>query len=168
MIVCGVDAGSRRIKVVLMDTRKSTILASALCEQGVHQAELSKTLMKKLLRRAGIRPGDVKRTVATGYGRHAVERADLCVTEITCHARGARHLVPGVRTVIDIGGQDSKVILLDGKGKVQDFVMNDRCAAGTGHFLEVVAERLEIGIPALGRAAARATRPAPATTCRPC
>lgn len=161
MIVCGIDAGSRKIKVVLMDQRQSKILAAGACDQGVHQAELCEKLLKTLLRRAALRKCDVKRTVATGYGRHSVESADLCITEITCHARGVRHVLPEVRTVIDIGGQDSKVILLDGKGTVQDFVMNDRCAAGTGRFLELVAERLEIGISALGRVAAKAGKPAP-------
>lgn len=161
MIVCGMDVGSRTIKVVLFDSRRSKILASGLCDQGVRQAALLEKLFRRILRQTGLKSGDVTRTVATGYGRNSVEPADLRVTEITCHARRVRHLLPGVRTVIDIGGQDSKVIRLDRKGRVQDFVMNDRCAAGTGRFLELVAERLEIGLPALGRMAGKARKPAP-------
>jgi predicted CoA-substrate-specific enzyme activase len=160
MIVCGIDVGSRTVKAVLLDTKRSTILASGIADQGVHQVELLKKLLRKILRKARLKAGDVDRTVATGYGRNSVVPADSRVTEITCHARGVRHLVPRVRTVIDIGGQDSKVIRLDRRGTVHDFAMNNRCAAGTGRFLELVAERLEVGFPELGRAAARARKPA--------
>jgi len=98
--------------------------------------------------------------VATGYGRNTVDFADTTITEITCHARGVRHLVPDARTVIDIGGQDSKLIRMNPRGAVQDFVMNDRCAAGTGCFLEVVAKRLDLTLDALGDVAGRSRTPA--------
>jgi predicted CoA-substrate-specific enzyme activase len=88
--------------------------------------------------------------VATGYGRTAVGFADKKVTEITCHARGVSHLMPEARTVIDIGGQDSKAMRVDGEGRVTDFVMNDKCAAGTGRFLEVMARALELPLDDLG------------------
>jgi len=98
--------------------------------------------------------------VATGYGRNSVRVADRAVTEITCHAAGAVFLRPGVRTVIDIGGQDSKIIVLEENGRVKDFAMNDKCAAGTGRFLEVMARALEVDLDQFGAFAANAERPA--------
>jgi len=98
--------------------------------------------------------------VATGYGRNLVGFADMTITEISCHASGVRHLVPEAKTVVEIGGQDSKVIKLNGKGTVQDFAMNDRCAAGTGRFLEIVASRLGVGLSDLGPLAAESASPA--------
>ena len=100
------------------------------------------------------------RVIATGYGRHAVSLADTTITEITCHAQGVRHFMPEAKTVIDIGGQDSKLIRLDHQGTVQDFVMNDRCAAGTGCFLEMVARRLGVTLHDLGEIAKRSRDPA--------
>ena len=98
--------------------------------------------------------------MATGYGRQAVPFADTTITEITCHAQGVAHLVPEARTVIEIGGQDSKVIWLDERRRVRDFAMNDRCAAGTGRFLEMVASRLEVDIAGLGRLHRASRKPA--------
>jgi predicted CoA-substrate-specific enzyme activase len=92
------------------------------------------------------------RIVATGYGRNSVDLADKAVTEITCHAAGAHFQDPAVRCVIDIGGQDSKAIALDSTGRVKDFAMNDKCAAGTGRFLEVMARALEVDLDAFGDA----------------
>ena len=89
-------------------------------------------------------------TVATGYGRIAIDYADRQVTEISCYARGINHLYPEVRTIIDIGGQDSKAISVGKNGKVVDFLMNDKCAAGTGRFLEVMAKALELEVQHLG------------------
>ena len=126
----------------------------------MRQEEATEELFDAALGDAGIGRDDVSRVIATGYGRHAVGFADEAVTEITCHARGASHLVPEARTIVDIGGQDSKFIRLDRSGAVRDFVMNDRCAAGTGCFLEVVARKLELALDALGDAAARSTSPA--------
>ena len=159
MITAGIDAGSRMIKVVLWDAGTGAVLASAQAEQGVQQTPRARAACDEALRRAGRTPADVARTVATGYGRNAIEWADSTVTEITCHARGVRHQAPEARTVIDIGGQDSKLIRLDADGRVRDFMMNDRCAAGTGRFLEIVAQRLELPLDELGAAAGRAQRP---------
>jgi predicted CoA-substrate-specific enzyme activase len=103
---------------------------------------------------------NVHGTVATGYARNRVDFADTTITEITCHARGVRHVVPDAVTVIEIGGQDSKVLRLQADGSVRDFSMNDRCAAGTGRFLEMVAQRLEVGLDDLGELAGAGTRPA--------
>jgi predicted CoA-substrate-specific enzyme activase len=116
-------------------------------------------LFESVVRDAGLHPGDVRKTVATGYGRRLIAQADTTVTEITCQVHGVRSLVPAVQTVIDIGGQDSKVIFLDGRG-ARDFAMNDRCAAGTGQFLELVARRLGLSLSELGEHAARSQRPA--------
>jgi predicted CoA-substrate-specific enzyme activase len=113
-----------------------------------------------MLKKNGINKQNVAAIVATGYGRNAVSIADTTITEITCHAIGVNKLVPEAMTVIDIGGQDSKLLRLDTAGKVRDFVMNDRCAAGTGRFLEVVAERLGVELEALGGLAANSTDPA--------
>jgi predicted CoA-substrate-specific enzyme activase len=160
MIYAGIDAGSRTIKVVVWDGDTGTVLAKGLIDQGVEQARLAQGLFDGLLREHGLARRDVRRVVATGYGRNAVDVADQTVTEITCHARGVRHVVPVAATVIDIGGQDSKLIRLDLNGRVRDFSMNDRCAAGTGRFLEVVAARLGTPLEDLGDMAAHSRAPA--------
>lgn len=159
MIYAGIDAGSRAIKIVLIDQQKR-IIGSSVTDQGVHQAELAAAALDALLKKLGRKRGDVCSLVATGYGRDSLDIADTTITEITCHARGVQALHPDTRTVIDIGGQDSKLIRLDDNGKVRDFVMNDRCAAGTGRFLEVVSRRLDIDINKLGEFAERADAPA--------
>ncbi len=153
MIGCGIDAGSRAMKVVLMGDADGPPLASAHAGQKADQKALAEELLGQALRSAGIGLADIAKTVATGYGHRLVVRADAVVTEISCQARGVRSLVPEVRSIVDIGGQDSKVIFLDDRG-VRDFAMNDRCAAGTGQFLEMAAARLGIPLPELGRAAA--------------
>jgi predicted CoA-substrate-specific enzyme activase len=102
----------------------------------------------------------VDRIVATGYGRKLVDFAHRSVTEITCHAAGVYFQNPAIRSVVDIGGQDSKAIALDGQGGVHDFAMNDKCAAGTGRFLEVMATALELELDAFGRLSLESDRPA--------
>jgi predicted CoA-substrate-specific enzyme activase len=113
-----------------------------------------------LLDELGIQSDAVDRIVATGYGRNSVDLADKAVTEITCHAAGAHFQDPAVRCVIDIGGQDSKAIALDSTGRVKDFAMNDKCAAGTGRFLEVMARALEVDLDAFGPMSLKADQPA--------
>jgi predicted CoA-substrate-specific enzyme activase len=158
MIYAGIDAGSRTIKAVLLDAENLNVLASGIKDQGVKQADLAETLLKDILKSAGVNRKDVIRIVATGYGRNAIDFADTTITEITCHACGVHHWIPDVRTVVDIGGQDSKVLRLEPDGSVRDFVMNDRCAAGTGRFLEVVAAKFEVGLDNLGEMAQRAEK----------
>jgi len=160
MICAGIDAGSRAIKTMLIDTENMQVVAKGLTGQGVEQDRLASELFKKVLKQNGINKKDVTAIVATGYGRSAVSIADTTITEITCHAVGVHHLVPEAMTVIDIGGQDSKLLRLDNHGRIRDFAMNDRCAAGTGRFLEVVAERLGVELGALGRLAANSRDPA--------
>ena len=160
MIYAGIDAGSRSIKAVLFDTGRSQILASGLTDQGVEQERLAAELFEKLLRDADVDRTQVSGVVATGYGRNAIRFADTTITEITCHARGVHRLAPDARTVIEIGGQDSKVICLENGGRVRDFAMNDRCAAGTGRFLEMVAERLEMDWEKLAQLGRQSSKPA--------
>jgi (R)-2-hydroxyacyl-CoA dehydratese activating ATPase len=160
MISAGVDAGSRAIKVVLFDTQSPRVISSALADQGIQQQRLATELFGEALRTAGLGRDQVHAVVATGYGRHRIDFADTTITEITCHARGVHHLVPEARTIIEIGGQDSKVIYLEDGGRVRDFAMNDRCAAGTGRFLEVVATRLGVDLPTLGELSRKSQTPA--------
>jgi predicted CoA-substrate-specific enzyme activase len=159
MVYAGIDAGSRAIKVVLIDDGLR-VLAQGQVDQGVEQDRLAGGLFEAVLAEAGLGRPEVRRIVATGYGRNAVTIAATTITEITCHAVGVRHLLPVARTIIDIGGQDSKLVRLDPSGKVRDFAMNDRCAAGTGRFLEVVADRLGVSLDELGPLAARSRDPA--------
>jgi len=160
MICAGIDAGSRAIKIILFDTENMEIVAKGLADQGVEQDRLVTELFEQVLKNDDINRKDIAAIVATGYGRNGVSMADTTITEITCHAVGVHHLVPGAMTVIDIGGQDSKLLRLDASGKVRDFTMNDRCAAGTGRFLEVVAQRLETELESLGQLAAMSRNPA--------
>jgi (R)-2-hydroxyacyl-CoA dehydratese activating ATPase len=150
MIFAGIDAGSRSTKVVLFDADQSRVLGSALADQGVEQQPLAAQLLERTCREAQVDRSAVRAIVATGYGRNALKFADTTITEITCHAQGVHHLNPDVRTIIEIGGQDSKFITLEDNGRVRDFAMNDRCAAGSGRFLEVVAARLGVDLSTLG------------------
>lgn len=136
-MLAGIDIGSRTIGLVVLSGER------------VERTGLEDTGFEPLGTARKMLSADIKRVVATGYGRHAAraEFADAVITEIKAHALGAAHLFPGVRTVLDIGGQDTKVILLDTRGAVTDFQMNDRCSAGTGRFLEIMAAAL--GFPGM-------------------
>jgi (R)-2-hydroxyacyl-CoA dehydratese activating ATPase len=159
MICAGIDAGSRAIKVAVFDLNKWALLATGIADQGVEQAHLAEELYERTLQQVGLRRGEIHAVVATGYGRQRVAFAHTTITEITCHARGVHHLAPGTRTIIEIGGQDSKVIQLEEDGRVRDFSMNDRCAAGSGRFLEVVASRLGVDLTNLGDLSRDSQRP---------
>ena len=160
MISVGVDAGSRAIKIVLLDTGGREVIASGIVAQGIGSNDLANDLLRDLMERSGLGPGDVVRVVATGYARNMMDFADTTVTEITCHARGVHCVAPNAATVVEIGGQDSKLLRLGPGGSVRDFSMNDRCAAGTGRFLEVVADRLGVPLDGLGPMASRSRIPA--------
>jgi (R)-2-hydroxyacyl-CoA dehydratese activating ATPase len=159
MIFTGMDVGSRTIKVALFDAKSQTMISHSLRDQGLDQQSLTRDLYNQALSKAGLDRNNIVRSVATGYGRNVIDFADAAITEITCHAAGVRHLHPDARTIVDIGGEDSKVIRLDDRGKVQDFAMNDRCAAGTGRFLEIVARRLEGDLNSVAQAAAGCSNP---------
>jgi len=160
MICTGIDAGSRAIKIVLADADTLEVVGSGAADQGVQQEKLAQALLDRIRKKNGLAGAKIGRTIATGYGRNGIRAADSTITEITCHAAGVYHLLPQTRMVIDIGGQDSKVISLHTNGTVRDFAMNDRCAAGTGCFLEVVARRLGVGLVELGEMARQSRRPA--------
>ena len=160
MICAGIDAGSRALKVVLLDTDAMSVVAEGIENQGIDQEALARAVFERTLEAAGIGPDRVGKVVATGYGRNRVGFADTTITEITCHACGVRFVAPDAMTIIEVGGQDSKLIRLDSKGLVRDFAMNDRCAAGTGRFLEVVAARLNVELATLGALAERSLNPA--------
>src|SRR3990170_2487550 len=149
MLFAGIDIGSLSTDVVLLDP-KGEIAGSSIVATGASTKKACEEAVSRALAGAGAAPSAVVFTVSTGYGREMASSADHTVTEITCHARGARHLFPEARTVLDIGGQDSKVIRLTPDGKVADFAMNDKCAAGTGRFLEVMARTLEMDLEEMG------------------
>jgi len=160
MLYAGIDAGSRTVKVVFLNARGKAILAQGLVDQGVHQEALARHLFDRLLREKKLDQSRIRKVVATGYGRNQIGFAHATVTEITCQAAGVRFRRPRARTIVDIGGQDSKFIQLDADGSVRDFAMNDRCAAGTGRFLEVTAGRLGMDLSALGEVAQTSRDPA--------
>ena len=159
MIYAGIDSGSRTIKIVLIE-KSGKIIAEALTDQGIEQCRLADQLLGRLLDDNQLNRKSIAKIIATGYGRGLIDFADTTVTEITCHAVGVKRLCPQVHTIIDIGGQDSKIIRLDEKGKVRDFAMNDRCAAGTGRFLEVAASRLGVCIRNMGELSTKSIKPA--------
>jgi len=143
--VMGVDSGSTSTDAVIVDG-EGRMVASVILPTGARASESAARTKLEVLERAGLVDADVTLRVSTGYGRDVVPGMDVSITEITCHARGAHELAPDVRSVIDIGGQDSKVIHLSPTGEVVNFVMNDKCAAGTGRFLEAMARVLEMSL----------------------
>lgn len=156
MYVAGVDVGAITAKAAIFSDGR--LLATAVVLAGYERAAAALRVLDQALAQAGLTREQVACLVATGYGRVQVPGADRTVTEITCHARGAHYLCPTVQTVIDIGGQDSKGIAVGAGGKVLDFVMNDKCAAGTGRFLEVMARALEVDLTDFGSLALSAPR----------
>ena len=160
MLCAGIDAGSRTIKAVLLDADSLAVVAKGCVAQGIDHDALATKLFNQLLNANGLRRENVRRIVATGYTRNGIRLADETITEITCHARGVRQVAPHARMVVEIGGQDSKLLWLSSEGGVQDFAMNDRCAAGTGRFLEIVAARLEVGLSGLEALARQSRQPA--------
>jgi predicted CoA-substrate-specific enzyme activase len=153
----GLDIGSTMTKAVVLegDIMRSSVIGPT----GPEHRRLAGRVMEEALKKAGIAFGDLAFVVATGYGRINVPFADRQVTEITCHAKGLYSLLPSARTVVDVGGQDSKGIKVK-DGKVAGFVMNDKCAAGTGRFLDVIAEALGVPLEKLGELSLAADRPA--------
>lgn len=146
----GIDSGSTSTDVVILD-RNRKMVTGIILPTGAGAAVGAERALEEALKEAGLERGDLDAMVTTGYGRTAISEGDKSITEITCHARGAHFLDPSVRTVIDIGGQDSKVIRLDENGAVINFVMNDKCAAGTGRFLEMMARTMEMSLDEMSR-----------------
>jgi len=156
--VIGIDIGSRTGKAVLFADGK---LYTAITPTAVFTQQTAEKLFSQLLKKSGLQQSDISYIVGTGYGRIALDFGAIphkIVTEITCHAMGAHALNSNVRSIVDIGGQDSKAIRVDPKnGKVVEFIMNDKCAAGTGRFLEKVAQLLDLTTEQLGEEALKAT-----------
>ncbi|MCP4720038.1 MAG: 2-hydroxyglutaryl-CoA dehydratase [Desulfobacteraceae bacterium] len=148
MIFAGIDIGSITAKAALIKGNK--LLGTRVIPTGYNPVTAGKKVFSDLLAHTKISPEDVTAIVATGYGRNSVEFADKAMTEIICHGVGAHFLNPKIRGIIDVGGQDSKAIALDRTGQVENFAMNDKCAAGTGRFLEVMAKALEVKLDDLG------------------
>lgn len=148
MYYLGVDLGSLSCDAVLLD-HEGQIIAASVVPTGARNREAIARATQEVLDIARISETEIKGTVSTGYGRDRVESRVAAVTEITCHGRGAQALLPGTQVLIDIGGQDSKAIRLDGEGRVLEFAMNDKCAAGTGRFLEAMARALQVDIEQL-------------------
>jgi len=150
MIVAGVDAGSLSAEAALVDD-KGSVIAQSVVLMGGCSAKASEEALGVALKKAGISMDDLSYVVATGCGREISPHANGRVTEITCIARGAFSLYPSCRTIIDIGGQDTKVIRVNERGIVSEFDMNDKCAAGTGRFLEVMADALGVPLEEMGQ-----------------
>lgn len=152
----GVDVGSLGTKTVIFADGK--IIGSSIIPTGLDSTENGLRGLEKALQSGGLERQDLKFIVATGYGRILAPYANKTVTEITCHAKGAHFIHPQTRTIIDMGGQDCKAIRLDEDGNVTDFAMNDKCAAGTGRFLEVMANVFKVKLEELGPLALKATK----------
>jgi (R)-2-hydroxyacyl-CoA dehydratese activating ATPase len=158
MITFGIDIGSITAKGALLVDNK--ILGTRVIFTGYNSEKAGKKVFYELLEEHGIKEAAVHKIVSTGYGRESVGFSDKSITEITCHGAGAIFQEPGTRTVIDIGGQDSKALSISDEGKVKDFAMNDKCAAGTGRFLEVMARALEVDLEDFGSLSLKAQFPA--------
>lgn len=157
MITAGIDIGSITTKAAVMAEGK--IRGTRVIFTGYNAEQAGTNVYEELLTELGIEKSGVRSVVSTGYGRNSVKFMDKAMTEIICHGAGAHYLNPRARSVIDIGGQDSKAIVLDEKGKVKNFAMNDKCAAGTGRFLEVMARALEVDLDGFGALSLRAGDP---------
>ncbi len=155
MIVGGVDIGSTTAKAVLMDENQQ-ILASAICRSGFDPSAAARHVFDQCCQQLGCSIKDIAYCVSTGYGREQVAAANEQITEITCHGRGAHVLFPQARGVIDIGGQDSKAIVISENGSIENFAMNDKCAAGTGRFLDVMAQIMGVTTEEMGYASLKA------------
>lgn len=157
IIVAGVDIGSTTAKALVL--KDGEIIGGLIGPTGTNPALAGKQILDTVISNSNYTASDVKYIVATGYGRVSAPFADKTVTEITCHGRGAHHISPQIRTVIDIGGQDAKVVSLGEDGRVIDFVINDKCASGTGRFLESAAQLvLYVPLENLGELSSKSTK----------
>jgi predicted CoA-substrate-specific enzyme activase len=157
MITIGIDIGSITTKAAV--ARDGVIIADKMIPTGYNARQAGEKVFSKILKKSNVERGSVDTVISTGYGRNSVAFADKSVTEITCHAAGSFYLDPKVRSVIDIGGQDSKAIAVSAAGSPLDFAMNDKCAAGTGRFLEVMARALEVDLDDFGAFSLKAAQP---------
>lgn len=161
--VAGVDVGSTQTKAVIID-RNRTIVGRALLDMESSMMTIAPDAFRAALKNADLNEDQIDYVTATGYGRYNVTFGNEQVTEISCHARGAVHLFPKTRMVIDIGGQDTKAIRVGPEGQVEDFTMNDKCAAGTGRFLGAASYALEMPLSDLGPLSLKSRNPVRITT----
>jgi predicted CoA-substrate-specific enzyme activase len=157
MITAGIDIGSITVKATVLSEGK--ILGSKVAFTGYNARQAGTDVFEALLAELEVPASSVERIVSTGYGRNSVPFADKAITEIICHGAGAYFLNPAVRSVIDVGGQDSKVLAINPDGTVKDFTMNDKCAAGTGRFLEVMARAMEADLDDFGTLSLKSDSP---------
>jgi len=161
----GVDVGSTQTKAIIID-ENSQIVGRSLLDTGANVIKAAETAYFEALKEGDIDEEQVEYVIGTGYGRYRVTFGNSQVTEISCHGRGAVHLFPNTRTVVDMGGQDTKAISVNEKGEITDFCMNDKCAAGTGRFLGAAAAALDIPLDELGPVSLQSQRPIKiSTTC---
>ena len=157
MIVAGVDIGSRIAKAVIM--KDGEVISQSMDYMGVDSAQIGLEVLTKAADDSQLEQKDIQYVVATGYGRIIAPYADYIISEISCHARGVNYYFPSVRTLFDLGGQDSKVINCNEDGKVLMFAMNDKCAGGAGRFLEHMAKLLDVPLEDMGRVALESETP---------
>ncbi len=153
----GIDIGSSSTNVVFINSEKEIICYEVIPTSPNHKESAQKAV-SSLCEKNNLSESDITYLVSTGYGRKNVNETAKNVTEISCHAKGAIHFYPQARTILDIGGQDSKVIKVNEHGRVEDFIMNEKCAAGTGRFLEAMARILDVRVDQMGELSAHATK----------
>ncbi len=164
-LAAGVDVGSTQTKTIVIDEDRN-IVGRALTDTGANVMKAAESAFQEALRDGDLREEEVEYVIGTGYGRYKVTFGNSQVTEISCHARGAVQMFPSTRTVVDMGGQDTKAIRVSDTGEIVDFCMNDKCAAGTGRFLGAASAALDIPLDQLGATARRGERPVKiSTTC---
>lgn len=159
MITAGIDMGGKTIKVLILKDRK--VLAKGLALAGLEEKKVAEELFQEVLRKAGLKRKDVERIVATGAGRKSAPDADDTITEVGADARGAAFLFPSVRTIIDVGAEEGRGIKCDEKGRVKDFAVNEKCAAGAGTFTEAMSRALEVDLDTFGKLALKSTKAIP-------
>jgi predicted CoA-substrate-specific enzyme activase len=157
MLSVGIDVGSITAKAAVV--KDGEVISHKLILTGYNARNAGEKVFENVIKNLGLKSSSIDKIIATGYGRNSVAIAHKAVTEITCHAMGAHYLDPTIRSVIDIGGQDSKAIAVTDIGSVKDFAMNDKCAAGTGRFLEVMARALEVDLNDFGHFSLNADQP---------
>lgn len=162
MFVAGIDIGSRGSKAVVMED--NSLVSFSICETGPESVKTAHSTIERAFNGNGLSLKDMTCVVATGYGRVLVPFANANVSEISCHARGAHWYFPSVRTILDMGGQDCKAINCDEQGRVTNFIMNDKCAGGTGRFLEVIADVLQVPLEDIGEMSLESTQDIPFST----
>ncbi|MBU1172869.1 MAG: 2-hydroxyglutaryl-CoA dehydratase [Proteobacteria bacterium] len=148
MIVAGCDVGSLTAKAVILNDNE--IIATAVIRAGTKPEESADKVLDKALERAGLARTDIRFAVGTGYGKERISFVNKSESEISCHAKGAWWCMPSVRMVIDIGGQDAKAIKIDEKGNISRYIYNDKCASGTGRFLEIMADAMGVNLEDMG------------------